>query len=165
MKICCALGVCFALLLAALGSLASAADMVFPGKAWEEATPQSQGMDAEKLAAAIAYLKENSGRDGVNELVIIRNGRMIWNGDDVDKVHGIWSCTKSFTSTALGLLIDDGKCTLDTKAKDYVPELADKYGEITLRQLTTMTSGYRAAGDEPRGKYSHGPSSTPFVPG
>jgi len=139
--------------------------MAFPGKEWEEATPRSQELDGEKLAGAVAYLKANSGRDGVNELVIIRNGRLIWKGDNIDKVHGVWSCTKSFTSTALGLLIDDGKCTLDTKAKDYVPELADKYAEITLRHLTTMTSGYRAAGDEPKGKYSHGPSSTPFVPG
>jgi CubicO group peptidase (beta-lactamase class C family) len=144
---------------------ARAADTVFPGEDWERATPQSQGLNATKLNQAAEFLKQNSGRDGVQELVIIRHGRLVWKGDNIDKRHGIWSCTKSFTSTILGLLIEDGKCTLDTKAKEFVPELAAKYPEVTLRHFTTMTSGYRAIGDEPRGKYSHGPSDTPFRPG
>ena len=139
--------------------------MVFPGKAWEEATPESQGVNPTALSEAIAHLKANSGRDGVNELAIVRNGRMIWKGPNIDKVHGVWSATKSFTSTALGLLIDDGKCSLDTLAKDHVPALAKDYGAVALRHFATMTSGYRAAGDEPRGDYVHGPSPTPFVPG
>lgn len=139
--------------------------MVFPGKAWEEAAPASQGVDPKALGEAVAHLKANTGRDGVNELAIIRNGRMIWGGPDIGKVHGVWSATKSFTSTVLGLLVDDGKCTLDTLAKDHVPALAKDYGGVMLRHFATMTSGYRAAGDEPRGDYLHGPSATPFVPG
>jgi CubicO group peptidase (beta-lactamase class C family) len=38
------------------------------------------------------------------------------------------------------------------------------YPDVTLRHFTTMTSGYRAVGDEPRGSYKHGPSQTPFIP-
>lgn len=141
------------------------ANTVFPGKEWQTASPESQGVDAGKLDEAIQFLKDNSGGDGVRELVIIRNGYLIWQGDDVDKVHGVWSMTKSFTSTTLGLLIDDGKCQLDTLAKEFVPDMADKFPYITLRHFTTMTSGYRAQGDEPRGGYLHGPSVTPFIPG
>ena len=48
---------------------------------------------------------------------------MIWKGDNIDKRHGVWSATKSFTSTVLGLLIADGKCTLDTHVADVLPEL------------------------------------------
>ena len=140
------------------------AEMAFPAKGWQEATPQSRGVDPAKLAAAVEYLKRRSGRDGVKELVIIRRGRLIWKGSRIDKVHGVWSLTKSFTSTALGLLIDDGKCTLDTLAKDHVPSLARHYPRLALRHFATMTSGYRAAGDEPRGEYKHGPSPTPFRP-
>jgi CubicO group peptidase (beta-lactamase class C family) len=79
-------------------------------------------------------------------------------------MHGVWSLTKSFTSTTLGLLIDDGKAKLDTLAKDYVPSMAAAYPDLTLRHFTTMTSGYYAVGDEPRGSYRHGPSPTPFKP-
>jgi len=64
----------------------------------------------------------------------------------------------------LGLLIDDGKASLDTLAKDYVPGMARTYPGVTLRHFTTMTSGYYAVGDEPRGGYKHGPSVTPFEP-
>jgi CubicO group peptidase (beta-lactamase class C family) len=139
--------------------------MVFPARHWEEATPESQGVKATSLTEAVAHLKANAGRDAVNELAIIRNGRMIWKGPDIDKVHGVWSATKSFTSTVLGLLVDDGKCTLDTPAKAHVPALAERYGAVTMRHFATMTSGYRAVGDEPRGDYVHGPSPTPLVPG
>jgi CubicO group peptidase (beta-lactamase class C family) len=137
----------------------------FPGKNWEVVQPEAEQLDKVKLADAIDYLKKNSGKDGVKELVIVRRGRIVWHGDDIDKVHGIWSCTKSFTSTVLGLLIDDEKCTLDTKAAKMLPDLKDLYPDVTLRHFTTMTSGYRAAGDaEAKGGYLHGPSSTPFVP-
>ncbi|UCG57365.1 MAG: serine hydrolase [Phycisphaerales bacterium] len=153
-----------ALLFAFLMCSAAAGSMAFPGEQWEQATPESQGLDPAKLEQAVSYLKDNSGPDGVKELVIIRNGYMIWKGTDIDKVHGVWSLTKSFTSTVLGLLIDDGRASLDTLARDYVPSMAKTYPAVTLRHLTTMTSGYYAIGDEPRGGYRHGPSPTPFKP-
>ena len=156
----------FSLMAAALGrpAVAASSKMVFPGRQWQETKPEAQGVDSAKLKAAISYLKDNSGPDGVKELVIIRNGCMIWKGTDIDKMHGVWSLTKSFTSTVLGLLIDDNKATLDTLAKDYVPSMAKVYPDITLRHFTTMTSGYYAVGDETRGSYKHGPSRTPFKP-
>lgn len=143
----------------------SAAASAFPGATWEERPPASQGLDEARLRAAVEYLEANSGRDGVRELVIVRHGYLIWRGDNIDHVHGVWSLTKSFTSTVLGLLIDEGRVTLDTRACEYVAELATTYPDVTLRHLTTMTSGYRAVGDEPRGNYLHGPSPTPFEPG
>ena len=145
-------------------AVAASSKMVFPEEHWQEAKPEAQGIDSTKLNVAVSYLKENSSSDGVKELVIIRNGVMIWKGTDIDKMHGVWSLTKSFTSTVLGLLIDDDKATLDTLAKDYVPSMAEVYPNITLRHFTTMTSGYYAVGDKTSGSYKHGPSHTPFEP-
>lgn len=143
----------------------AAGRMAFPGKDWEKAAPEAEGLDAARLQAAVDYLKAHAGRDGVHELLVIRNGRVVWEGDNTTKRHGIWSATKSFTSTCLGLLIDDGKCTLGTRAAEFVPALGERYGAVTLRHFTTMTSGYRAQGDDTTGTYTHGPSQTPFVPG
>lgn len=153
-----------ALVVVLSGSAVAAEPMSFPGADWDEAPPASQGVDAFKLAAAMEYLAGNTGRDGTNEALIVRRGRLIWHGPRIDKVHGVWSCTKSFTSTVAGLLIEDGKCTLDTPARDHMPVLAQTYPAVTLRHFTTMTSGYRAVGDEPRGSYIHGPSRTWFQP-
>lgn len=138
--------------------------MIFPGEEWERTSPESQGVDSAALNSAAEYLRQNSGRDGVKELVIIRNGRMIWAGDGIDKQHGVWSLTKSITSTVLGLLIDDGKTALDVAAVQYVPAMGNAFPDVTLRHFTTMTSGYYAVGDEPKGSYTHGPSRTPFHP-
>jgi CubicO group peptidase (beta-lactamase class C family) len=145
-------------------AIAASSKMVFPDQHWQESKPKAQGVDSTKLETAVSYLKDNSGSDGVKELVIIRNGYMIWKGTDIDKMHGVWSLTKSFTSTVLGLLVDDDKATLDTLAKDYVPSMTEIYPDVTLQHFTTMTSGYYAVGDEPRGSYKHGPSLTPFKP-
>jgi CubicO group peptidase (beta-lactamase class C family) len=146
------------------GLLPAAASSVFPGERWEEATPASQGVDGRELEEAVAQLAGSVGKDGARELVIIRNGRMIWKGANIDARHGVWSATKSFTSTVLGLLIEDGRCSLDTRVAEVLPEFKTHYPDATLRHFTTMTSGYRAVGDETTGSYKHGPSGTPFSP-
>jgi CubicO group peptidase (beta-lactamase class C family) len=143
---------------------ATADPAVFPGTEWAVATPESQGLDSARLNAAVNWLAARAGDDGVRQLGIVRHGRLVWQGDRIDAVHGVWSLTKSFTSTALGLLIDDGKCSLETRAATVLPALAAAYPDVTLRHFTTMTSGYRAVGDEPKGTYLHGPSATPFDP-
>ena len=139
--------------------------MHFPGRQWDVVAPEAEGLDSTRLQAAVEFLRANAGRDGVRELVIARNGRIVWEGDRATNVHGVWSVTKSFTSTCLGLLQDDGRCGLDTRAASLVPALTAHYADVTLRHFTTMTSGYRAVGDESRADgYSHGPSATPFEP-
>lgn len=133
---------------------------------WEEVSPDSAGLHPERLRGAVSFLEAHAGSDGVDELVIVRGGRLVWVGRDADKVHGVWSCTKSFTSTVLGLLVDDGKVTPETRACEHLPVLVERYPDVALRHFATMTSGYSAAGDEPRPDgYRHGPSATPFTPG
>lgn len=142
---------------------ASGAAMVFPGAAWAESTPQAQGVSTVRLNAAMQYLAYNCGAQKVSQAVVIRNGYLIWKGTDIDNKHGTWSATKSFTSTVLGLLIEDGKCALDTPAASHVPTLQAQYPEVALRHFTTMTSGYMAAGDL-LDDVDHGQTATPFTP-
>jgi len=127
-------------------SVLAAQPLVFPGVRWEEATAESQGVDGKTLDEAANLLARTVGRNGSHELLIIRNGRIIWNGDNIDHRHGVWSVTKSFTSTVLGLLVADGKCTLDTRVAEVLPALRAHYPDMTLRHLASMTSGYRAEG-------------------
>jgi CubicO group peptidase (beta-lactamase class C family) len=122
-------------------------EMLFPGEAWTRATPESQLVDPSRLDKAISFLETYTpGSIGAKELVVVRNGRLIWEGPDADRAHHVWSVTKSVTSSVMGLLIDDGMISLDTLAADYFPQLAEKYGDLTLKHLATMTSPYQAAG-------------------
>jgi CubicO group peptidase (beta-lactamase class C family) len=151
-----------ALLAAALPS--GAGPGVVPGADWEVRTPESQGVDPEGLAAALAHLRGFCGEDGVGEVVVVRNGYLIHRGEAADTVHDIWSCTKSFTSTALGLLLEDGAASLGTRAAAHEPLLEEHYPTVTLRHFTTMTSGYSALGRSRWDEDSEDWSATPFVP-
>jgi CubicO group peptidase (beta-lactamase class C family) len=118
----------------------------FPGAEWDVASPESQGVDSPKLRAAVTYMDENFDPAGAKQLVIIRNGYLIWKGPQADSCHVIHSCTKVFTSTCLGLMLDDGKCKLDDPMIKYLPEWGEAYpiyAKVTLRHLATMTGGTR----------------------
>jgi CubicO group peptidase (beta-lactamase class C family) len=87
-------------------------------------------------------------------MVIVRKGRIIWKGPGVDNIHELYSCSKVFTSTVLGVLATDGKLEVDDPVVAYYPELDDgpdgqvAYDQMTFRELVTMTSGYNSkAGD------------------
>jgi CubicO group peptidase (beta-lactamase class C family) len=55
--------------------------------------------------------------------------------------YPIGSISKQFTATALLLLQQQGKLSLDDKVSKYFPELT-RANEVSLRNLMTMTSGY-----------------------
>lgn len=61
-----------------------------------------------------------------------------------DRVN-LYSVAKTFTAVALGLAETEGRLTLDDRLLDHLPELrpiaADGFTDVTLRHLTTMTSG------------------------
>lgn len=135
---------------------------VFPGKEWKKQSPESQGVKSKSLDSALNYLKNNCGKDGIDKLAIICNGYLIYEGDSSNKALNIMSSTKSLTSTVLGLLIDGGKCTLDSKASEFEPLLSEKYKALTLRHFATMTSGYSAKGRSRWGENSEDWSIYPF---
>lgn len=64
-----------------------------------------------------------------------------------DTLFPIASCTKSFTTTAMALLVDEGKISWDDSPHKYVPSfhlsdpLVDR--EVTLRDLVTHRTGLR----------------------
>src|SRR5260221_9607143 len=72
----------------------------------------------------------------------------------VDSIFWIASMSKPITSTAVLMLMEEGKLSLDAPISKYIPELgglktADgKTQRITLRHLLTHTSGMGEATDE-----------------
>lgn len=141
------------LVIAAIVSLTRAEELVFPGERWIETQPELQGIDSRGLAEAVGGLAASAGRNGTERTVIVRRGRVVWSGSEADTPQRVWSIAKAFTSTAHGLLIEDGKCSMETLAKDYNPLLAEHYPQVTLRHLATMTSGIDGTG----GFYDCGP--------
>ncbi len=125
--------------LATLPSLA-ATESVFPGQQWSPG-PGAKVIPAAQVAEALASLESVVGREGNAGTMIVHQGYQLWAGERVSRKDIIWSCTKSFTSTCLGLLWEDGKCSPDDLAARHWPELAKDYPNVTLRHLATFTSG------------------------
>ena len=67
-----------------------------------------------------------------------------------DRPRDIYSHSKSYTSTAVGIALAEGKLSLDDKLADYFPEYVPENPQpellkITLKHLLTMSSGFNHA--------------------
>jgi CubicO group peptidase (beta-lactamase class C family) len=70
---------------------------------------------------------------------------------DADTIFGIASLTKLLVTTAVGVLIDEGKVELDRPVIEYLPDFriadADTTRAVTLRDLLSHRSGIDFAGN------------------
>jgi CubicO group peptidase (beta-lactamase class C family) len=58
-----------------------------------------------------------------------------------DTVYEIGSMTKQFTATAIMMLVEEGKVSLDDKITKYFPAAPETWEHITIRHLLSHTSG------------------------
>jgi CubicO group peptidase (beta-lactamase class C family) len=70
-----------------------------------------------------------------------------FNGSSREAIQGSFSAAKSFTSTLIGIAIEEGFIlSLDDPITEYLPELVERdrrFERITIRHLITMSSGLR----------------------
>lgn len=99
-------------------------------------------------AAVMAVLGEISLHDGAESAILWQGGEIRWQGPVTNRLYNAWSCTKSFTSTCVGLMVGDGKLDLDVPATEYLPELKTHYAGVTLRHILTFTSGLKPRGND-----------------
>ena len=130
----------------------------FPTRAWRTSTPEEQGFDSVKLAEGLQALQKNN--ININSLLIIRNGYVILDAYfypyDNTIPHKLASVTKSFTTTLIGIAIDQGKIQLDQPMVSFFPDrvidnLDDYKKSITIRNLVSNMNGFESgclSGDE-----------------
>ena len=87
----------------------------------------------------------------IHSVMIVKDGSVIyshWQSEGVDSVpHVLHSVSKTFTATAVGLAIADGKIALTDKVIDYFPdklpaEVSENLKSMTVRDLLTMSCGH-----------------------
>lgn len=99
------------------------------------ATPESQGVPTQALLNFLKEMREN--RFPIHSFMFLRHGKVVAEGYcppfHADKKHRMYSCSKSFTSVAIGMLITEGRLKLDDTVASYFPEyLPEKPDEYTL---------------------------------
>jgi len=121
---------------------AAPAGTSWPAADWETASPESQNVSPDGVKLVGEWLKNHGSKTGM----LVRHGRIVgeWYFDDArpESRYLVYSTTKSFSSTAVGLAIADGKFKLDAKISDVLrDEKLDERREIMIRLLLSMTSG------------------------
>ena len=117
-----------ALMALALASPARAAAHA-PGTSWEKVAPAAVGLDAAKLAQIAVQAR----RGHSNCLVVVRDGKLAgewyFNGTGPDTTQDVYSATKSFASTLVGIAQDDGDLRIGDRASRWIPRWRGTRGE------------------------------------
>ena len=136
------LSVSFALFLATISRVQA-------GQPLPRSTAEAQGISSQAIADYI----ETADRqiNTMHSFMLVRHGHVIaeawWKPEAADKPHVLWSLSKSFNSTAVGLAIEEGKLSLDDPVLKFFPDDApanpsDNLKAVTVRDLLTMTGGH-----------------------
>ncbi len=111
-------------------------------------TPEAQGISSQAISDFVAAADQINT---MHSFMLVRHGRVIaegwWKPEAADKPHALWSLSKSFNSTAVGLAMEDGKLSLDDAVLKFFPadapaDPSDNLKAMTVRDLLTMTCGH-----------------------
>lgn len=141
---------------------AQAADLALP-----RSTPEQQGIPS----AAVRDFIETANKEinTLHSFMLVRHGHVIaeawWKPESPEKRHVMWSLSKSFTSTAIGLAIAEGKLTLDDPVLKFFPaeappEAGDHLKAMQVRDLLSMSGGHEV---EPKFDLEAGPTVRGFL--
>ncbi len=110
---------------------------------WEIDTPENHDVNREVLNELNNSLLDTE----VTTSVVVKDGKIIneyYKDGYNDKITvPIHSCSKSVTSSLIGIAIDKGYIeSVDVPVSNYIPEIQNK--EITIKHLLTNTSGIQS---------------------
>ncbi|MEQ1840880.1 MAG: serine hydrolase [Verrucomicrobiales bacterium] len=140
----------------------SAADAGLP-----RSTPEEQGISSAAVRAFIEAADKQI--DTLHSFMLVRHGHVIaeawWAPETVDKPHVMWSLSKSFTSTAVGLAVAEGKISLDDPVLKFFSEEApgdpnENLKAMRVRDLLSMSGGHEV---EPKFDLAAGPTVKGFL--
>lgn len=92
-----------------------------------------------------AVEKKNLGMDAV---AVFQNEKILGLHRFTDTIeHNVFSIAKSYTSTAIGMAVDDGKLSLEDRPSDFFADMMSgdidpRWKAVTLEDLLTMRSGH-----------------------
>lgn len=113
------------------------------------AVPEEKGVSSRQLLDFFKEIRADKNLD-IHGILILKDGCVICDAPfgayDSEYYHACHSLSKSVTATAIGMLIDEGRISLDDKVvkllEKRVPPLALlSYKGLTVRHLLSMSSG------------------------
>jgi len=114
-------------------------------------TPEEQGVSSSAILGFVEGAEQKV--DALHSFMIVRHGHVVaegwWSPYAAAEPHVLFSLSKSFTSTAVGLAVSDGKLSLDDTVLSFFPGEAPaspskNLQSMRVRDLLRMSTGQRA---------------------
>src|SRR5437868_7240084 len=130
-------------LVALTGSVCAAADL-------PRSTPEEQGVSSSGVQSFVEAADKNI--DALHGFMLLRHGHVVaegyWAPYNADSPHALYSLSKSFTSTAVGLAVADGKLSVDDEVLKFFPDDAPAEPSANLKamrvsDLLRMSTGHQ----------------------
>jgi len=115
-------------------------------------TPEAQGVSSDVLSKLFDAM--DASEVDFHSIMIMRNGYVIgegwWAPYAPQYKHSLYSLSKSFTSCAVGLAINEGYFSVEDNVTKFFPELlpaqvSPNLAAMKVKHLLTMNSGHKTA--------------------
>jgi len=113
-------------------------------------TPEEQGISSRSILKFIEAMEE-AQPDAIHSVMIRRHGKIVsqgwWAPYAPETPHLLWSLSKSFTSTAIGLAQDEGLLSIDDQVISFFPEdvpeeVSNNLKAMRISDLLRMNTGH-----------------------
>ena len=118
---------------------------------WAQSLPRAEAPKTGKKAMKKYFKAVDKEKQDLHSIMVVQHGKVLsatWRSEGQENVpHALWSVSKTFTSTAVGLAISEGKLKLTDKLISFFPDklpevVSDNLKAMTVRDLLTMTCGH-----------------------
>ena len=112
-------------------------------------TPEAQGIASEAILAFLDAV-EQAGQE-LHSVILLRHGQTIakgwWSPYAAELPHMLFSLSKSFTSTAVGMAVAEGLLTVKDRVVDFFPDdlpekIDDNLARMDVHSLLSMSTGH-----------------------
>jgi hypothetical protein len=112
-------------------------------------TPESQGISSSAIANFVATLEKDIQH--IHSFILLCHGSVVaeawWHPYQPDAPHMLFSLSKSFTSTAVGLAIAEERLRLNDRVLSFFPEdaptrISKNLSQMKVHHLLSMSTGH-----------------------
>jgi CubicO group peptidase (beta-lactamase class C family) len=112
--------------------------------------PEAQGVSSTAVLDFVNSLDQQI--ESLHSVMVVRHGQVItegwWSPYDAEHNHALYSLSKSFTSTAVGFAVAEGKLSIDDEVLKFFPDDApadpgNNLKQMRVRDLLTMSTGHQ----------------------
>lgn len=115
----------------------------------QRSTPAAQGIAADAILGFVEAVEQRGYE--LHSLMLLRHGAVVaegwWQPYQPDRPHMLFSLSKSFTSTAIGMAVAEGRLSIDDPVLAFFPDdapatISANLAAMRVRDLLAMATGH-----------------------